>query len=123
VALAAHHYVRLTHDIDPGVNADIQTLRAIASSLCAAGFKAEFREPDGQDPLGGVIDIIGVFGLLQIISFADRFPAVIGDALRTTTGTLRPGGRFKIVPLPQLVALDAETMRPVDAGLRKVLHL
>ncbi len=105
VALAAHHYVRLTHDIDLGVNADIQTLHAIASSLRAAGFKAEFREPDGQDPLGGVIDITGPFGLLQIISFADRFPAVIEDALRTASVALRPGSRLKLVPLPQLVAL------------------
>lgn len=105
VALAAHHYVRLTHDIDLGVNADIQTLRAITSTLSAAGFHAELREPDGQDPLGGVIDITGAFGSLQVISFADRFPAVIEDALRATTVTLRPGSRLKLVPLPQLVAL------------------
>ena len=105
VALAAHHYVRLTHDIDLGVNADMQTLHAITSSLRAAGFNAEFREPDGQDPLGGVIDITGPFGLLQIISFAERFPAVISDALRAATITLRPGSRLKLVPLPQLVAL------------------
>jgi len=105
VALAAHHYVRLTHDIDLGVNANIQTLRTITSALSAAGFNAELREPDGQDPLGGVIDITGTFGALQIISFADRFPAVIEDALHATTTTLRPGSRLKLVPLPQLVAL------------------
>ena len=105
VAMAAHHYVRMTRDIDLGVNADIQTLHAITVSLCAAGFNAELREPDGQDPLGGVIDITGPFGLLQIISFADRFPAVIEDALRTPTTGLRPGSRLKLVPLPQLVAL------------------
>ncbi len=105
VALAAHHYVRMTHDLDLGVNADIQSLRAITSSLGAAGFKAELREPDGQDPLGGVIDITGSFGLLQIISFADRFPSVIEDALRATTVPIRPGSRLKLVPLPQLVAL------------------
>ncbi len=105
VALAAHHYVRMTHDLDLGVNADIHSLRAITSSLGAAGFKAELREPDGQDPLGGVIDITGSFGLLQIISFADRFPSVIEDALRATTVPIRPGSRLKLVPLPQLVAL------------------
>lgn len=105
VALAAHHYVRMTHDIDLGINADVQTLHAITASLCAAGFNAALREPDGQDPLGGVIDITGPFGLLQLISFADRFPAVIEDSLKTTTASLRPGSRLKLVPLPQLVAL------------------
>ncbi len=105
VAMAGHHYVRLTHDIDLGVNADLQTLREIASNLCASGFKAELREPNGHDPLGGVIDITGAFGSLQIISFAERFPAVIEDALRTTTLALRPGSPLKLVPLPQLVAL------------------
>jgi len=53
VAMAAHPYVRFTHDMDLGVNADVSTLHAIASSLCEAGFAAELREPDGQAPLGG----------------------------------------------------------------------
>jgi len=105
VAMAAHHYVRFTHDIDLGVNADIPTLHALVTSLRAAGFEAELREPDGQDPLGGVVDITGSFGLLQIISFADRFPAVIEDALQATTVALRPGSPLRLVPLPQLVAL------------------
>ncbi len=105
VAMAAHRYVRFTHDLDLGVNADVPTLRNLTASFRAAGFTAELREPDGQDPLGGVIDITGAFGLLQIISFADRFPAVIEDALRATTVVLRPGSALKLVPLPQLVAL------------------
>lgn len=105
VALAAHHYVRMTHDIDLGVNADIRALRDITNDLLNQGFNAELREPDGQDPLGGVIDITGDFGLLQIISFADRFPAVIRDALQAATIAVRPGSRLKLVPLAQLVAL------------------
>jgi hypothetical protein len=105
VALAAHGYVRLTQDLDLGVTADIETLRVVASALRAAGYHAELREPDRQDPLGGVIDITGTFGSLQIVSFAARFPAVIEDALRTATEAVRPGSRLRIVPLPQLVAL------------------
>ena len=53
------------------------------------------RKPDGQDPLGGVIDVTGPFGALKIISFAGRFPIVIEDALRTTTMMLRPGSPLK----------------------------
>jgi len=105
VALAAYHYVRLTQDIDLGVNTDLGTLRKISSSLNLAGFKSELSEPDGDDPLGGVIDVLGPFGLLQIVNFGGRFPAVIEDSLRAETIPLRPGSPLKLVPLPQLVAL------------------
>lgn len=105
VAMAAHQYVRLTHDIDLGVNADVQQLREIAECLGAEGYTAELREPDGQDPLGGVMDVRGGFGLVQIVSFAGRFPVAIEDALQATDLPLRPGSALKIIPLPQLVAL------------------
>ncbi len=105
VALAAYHYVRQTRDVDLGVNADLATLREVLLSLRQAGFAAELREPDGIDPLGGVIDITGSFGALQIISFAGRFPAVIEDAFRAASLVVRPGSPLKLVPLPQLVAL------------------
>jgi hypothetical protein len=105
VALAAHHYVRHTRDIDLGVNADLSTLRSVLISLREGGFTAELHEPGGDDPLGGVIDISGSFGMLQIVSFGGRFPAVIEDAVRSATMVVRPGSSLKLVPLPQLVAL------------------
>ncbi len=105
VALAAHHYVRQTDDVDLGVNADLPALRAVLESLRSEGFAAELREPDGADPLAGVIDVTGPFGLLQIISYADRFPAVIEDALRSATLVVRAGSPLRLVPLPHLIAL------------------
>ena len=105
VALAAYHYVRQTRDIDLGVNADLVTLRNVVASLREGGFTAELHEPDGADPLGGVIDITGGFGMLQIVSFGGRFPAVIEDAVRSATMVVRPGSSLKLVPLTQLVAL------------------
>ena len=105
VALAAHNYVRHTRDIDLGVNADLTTLRRVLTSLREAGLTAELHEPDGADPLGGVIDISGSFGMLQIVGFGGRFPAVIEDAVRSATMVVRPGSSLKLVPLPQLVAL------------------
>lgn len=105
VALAAHHYVRQTDDIDLGVNADLPTLRAVAKALQQAGFKADLREPDGNDPLGGVIDVTGDFGVIQIVSFANRFPVVIEDAVRDATLVVREGSPLRLVPIPQLVAL------------------
>jgi hypothetical protein len=105
MALAAYHYVRLTHDMDLGVTADVPTLRRLAGSLREAGFAAELQEPDTADPLGGVLDVTGPFGRLQIVSFAGRFPAVIEDALRAATLVVRPGSSLKLVPMPHLVAL------------------
>ncbi|MFZ4395469.1 MAG: hypothetical protein ACOYOU_07565 [Kiritimatiellia bacterium] len=105
VALAAYHYVRQTNDIDLGVNANLPALRTVAEALRHAGFTAELREPDGDDPLGGVIDVTGPFGLLQIVSFADRFPAVIDDALKDATLVVRAGSILRLVPVPQLIAL------------------
>jgi hypothetical protein len=43
--------------------------------------------------------------LIQIISYADKFPAVIEDALREAQLTARPGSALKLVPLPHLIAL------------------
>ena len=105
VALAAHHYVRMTNDLDLGVNAEIDTLRRILLSLREAGLQAELREPDQSDPLGGVIDVRGSFGLIQIISYANRFPAVIEDALRLSILPVEEGSPLRVVPLPHLIAL------------------
>jgi len=105
VALAAYHYVRQTEDIDFGVNADISTLRTLTASLRSAGYSVELREPDAQDSLGGVVDVRGAFGLLRIISFAGRFPAVIEDAVQASTLRVRQGSSLKLVPLPHLIAL------------------
>lgn len=105
VALAAYRYIRQTDDIDLGVNADVPTLRRIVTSLQEAGFAAVLREPDGDDPLGGVVDVTGPFGLVQIVSYADRFPIVIEDAVREASLVVREGSPLRIVPLPQLIAL------------------
>ena len=105
VALAAYQYVRQTEDIDLGINAPVKTLEHLKQVLQKAGYHAVLRLPDDQDPLGGVIDIETTHGFLQIISFADRFPAVIEDAVRSAQNAIRPGSRLKLVPLPHLIAL------------------
>ena len=105
VSLAAYHYVRQTEDIDLGVNTDLLSLRKVVDSLKGAGFEAELREPDVVDPLGGVIDVSGSFGMVQIINFGGRFPAVIDDAVRLSHLTVRKGSPLKLVPIPHLIAL------------------
>jgi len=105
VALAAFHYVRYTEDVDLGVNADLPTLRAVADSLRRGGYAVELREPDATDPLGGVMDVSGPFGLVQVVSFAGRFPAVVDDAVRLSSAVVRVGSPLRLVPFPQLIAL------------------
>jgi hypothetical protein len=105
VALAAYRYVRHTEDIDLGVDADLPKMRTLAASLRDEGFVVDFHEPDGGDPLGGVMDVSGPFGLIQVVSFANRFPAVIRDALAGDDVRIRPGSDLRLVPLAQLVAL------------------
>jgi len=102
VALAAHGYVRFKEDIDLGVNADMAQMRALVEQLRKEGYEAEFHAPEGDDPLAGVINVSGPFGLVQVISFEERFPAVIRDALEGEEIRMRPDSA---VPIPQLVAL------------------
>ena len=105
VALAAYRYVRHTEGIDLGVDVDLADMRMLVGALREEEFTAELREPDGDDPLGGVIDISGPFGLVQVVSFGGRFPAAIRDALEGEDVRVNPGSKLRIVPLPQLVAL------------------
>lgn len=105
VALAAHHYVRFTQDVDLGVDADGKQMIRLVEVLGAAGYDTQFHEPDGEDPLGGVIDVSGDFGLVQIVNFGGRFPAVIRDALAGEDIRIRPDGALRIIPIPQLVAM------------------
>lgn len=105
VALAAHRYIRFTQDFDLAVDAEIGLMRKCALALSQAGYDAVLHEPDADDPLCGVIDITGSFGLVQVISFAHRFPAAINDALASSPLSLYPGSPLRMIPLPQLVAL------------------
>lgn len=104
-ALAAHRYIRFTEDLDLAVNADVDLLREMVHMLRKNGYKAILREPDGDDPLGGVIDIESPAGLIQLISFAGRFPRVVDDALNEDPIYIRKGGCLRLIPLPHLVAL------------------
>lgn len=88
-----------------GVDADMGQMRRLVEVLRAAGYDPELHEPDGDDPLGGVIDVSGEFGLVQIVNFGNRFPAAIRDALDGEDIRIRPDGVLRIMPIPQLVAL------------------
>lgn len=105
VALAAHRYVRATLDIDLGVNVAVKDMKGLEECLRSEGYETCLHEPDADDPLGGVIDVYGPSGLIQIVNFGERFPAVIRDALAGDVVQLRPDLTLRVIPLPQLVVL------------------
>jgi hypothetical protein len=105
LALAAHRYVRTTADIDLAGDVDLSLLETLAGRLRENGYEVELRTPDAADPLGGVLDIHSTAGLVQIISFADRFPAVIRDGLRDADLLVHEKSRLRILPLRYLVVL------------------
>lgn len=105
VALAGHRYVRFTRDLDLAGTLPLFRMRALADALLKEGFTVELREPDADDPLGGVMDIESKFGQIQVISFAERFPAVIHDALADATLRVRDGSPLRIIPLAHLIVL------------------
>jgi hypothetical protein len=107
VALAAHNYLRATDDLDLGVNATLAILRAVRDELLLQGHDAELREPDGDDPLGGTIDVVAKSGgFVQVINFdnspANGFPGVIRDALEAMGP---PTGKLRVAPIRYLVAM------------------
>ena len=104
-ALAAHGYIRFTRDVDLGVDAEPKAMRQLVEVLRGNGYEVEWHSPDGQDPLGGVIDIEGAFGLVQVVSFGGRFPAAIRDGLGGEDLRISPGSALRVMPIPQLVAL------------------
>jgi hypothetical protein len=109
IFLCHHRLSNLTVLVDHNRLQGFGSTREVASMdplhARLAGFDVELREPDGQDPLGGVVDVRGPFGLVQIVNFGGRFPAVIENGIAAADTVIRPGSRLRIVPLPQLVAL------------------
>jgi hypothetical protein len=104
-ALAAHEYVRSTEDIDLGVNVAIRDFRHLAERLRDAGYDVAFREPDGDDPRGGVMDVSGPFGLVQVVNFGERFPPEIDRGHAEAKLCVRAGASLRVIPLPHLIAL------------------
>lgn len=72
IALAAHHYVRYTENIDLGINTDLATLHQITDAVQANGFRAELREPGDADPLSGVVDVSRAFGWVRFLHLLHR---------------------------------------------------
>ena len=108
MALAVHHYPRETEDLDLAVATEPRLLREIAATLETRGWEVAFREPDPQDPLGGVLDARAPGSeLIQVINFfnppASGFPRLVAEAIEKAV-PLVSGRSPKVVDLQTLIA-------------------
>lgn len=104
LALAHHGYVRATEDVDLAVRATLAKLSAVAHALRAAGYEATLEEPDGDDPLGGVLTVTGNdFDPIQIVNFEGRFPRLVDDALKLGTSLEHEDLHLRVVDLQTLI--------------------
>jgi hypothetical protein len=107
VALAAHGYARSTEDLDLATGIDPSRLDEIADELRREGFSVEVSEPDGNDPLGGVLRVSAAgIDPIEIVNFcnppAGGFPALVEAALRDAI-PFREGESLRVVTLTHLI--------------------
>ena len=107
MALAIHGYPRSTEDLDLAVAAAPGALHTLADALRRRGFEVEVRDPDAEDPLGGVVDVRAEGAdLVQVVNFdnppASGFPRLVHDALRGAVELL-PGSALRVVDPYHLV--------------------
>jgi hypothetical protein len=120
VALAAHHHVRATNDVDLAVAVDpYAELRALEQSLRDRGLHTELRTPDADDPLGGVLEIwehVDQAGdpldPVEVVNFLNPHKPRSNPAAEAIRGAvpLAPGSSLRCVRLADLIALK------LDAG-------
>jgi hypothetical protein len=126
IALAAHGYVRATEDVDLGIAVDPKELDALVAFLAGRlpGVAVTVEKPDGDDQLGGVIDVKqgGDDGdLVQIVNFDNAphagFPALVREAQAVPFDF--PGGfRGRLVSAEDLVFFKLYA-----AGLRNLADI
>ena len=120
MALAAHGYVRATRDFDLATHADpLVVLPALRRELEEAGLEADFRAPDSEDPLGGVIEVQAKGSRpIQIVNFlnplARRGTLVGKEAIDRAQAGLIEGSSLRVTGLPQLIALKLYAGGPLS---------
>lgn len=119
VALAVHGYVRGTQDLDLATNVDLwRDLRRARDELARRGFIVELREPDAEDPLGGVLDVHAPGAVtIQIVNYFNPWHGMAPAGKEAVeTAKLVPELGLRVVDLPHLVALKLYAGGPQQWG-------
>jgi hypothetical protein len=90
LALAVHGFSRATTDVDALVHASASRLRRLAPAFRSAGFTAEYRGGDSDDPIpgllqltdphGNVVDLIAEFRGLDPLTYDRGFTVSLRDS-------------------------------------------
>lgn len=108
LALAVHGYERGTGDLDLALATQPAKLQALEPLFAARGWESQFRPPDGNDPLGGVLVLMAPGALpIEVVNFsnppASGFPRLVHDALATAQ-PLHAGSRLRVMGVLPLIA-------------------
>lgn len=108
-ALAVHGYARQSVDLDLAIHTNpFEGLRLACQKLSQAGYAAELVTPDGEDPLGGVINVTGAdFDPVQIINFNNPLnPHAVHKLVGEILAEVKAGSAgLAVIPLEALIVL------------------
>ncbi len=119
VALAVHGYPRATADLDLAVAVAPSVLHEVAAALLGRGHVVTVRDPDPDDPLGGVLDLRAPGAdLVQVVNFdnppAGGFPRLVSDAIAAASPAIA-GHPLLVVDPYHLVAFKLYAGGPKSA--------
>ena len=114
-ALAVHHYLRASEDVDLASYVELADLHALQQRLEAMQLHTELRTPDEDDPLGGVLEIWedadedgDPIDAIEIVNFANPYrpgsSSAAVDAIRNAQ-PIDAASPLRCVQLPDLIAL------------------
>ncbi len=108
LALAVHRYPRATTDFDLAIAVPPTQLKDIEEALRPFGWKTDLQSPDGNDPLGGLINVRAPgAALVQLINFdnspAGGAPRLVREAVAKSV-ELAPGSALRASDLMTLIA-------------------
>jgi hypothetical protein len=118
-AMAVYGYVRSTLDVDLGTAVDpTPALTRIADLLKTRGHEVEYRHPDPEDPLGGVVRVrLGDDAGLDIVNFLNPYRAGAESVLNDALDKAKPaekGSALRVIPLAHLIALKLYAAGPTS---------
>jgi hypothetical protein len=129
-ALAVHGYERGTRDLDLASNVELDLLSKLERAAQSAGLHTKLRFPDGDDPLGGVLDVGAtvdedgdLVDPIQVVNFANPYrPRRTPAANAIARAEPLPGSTLRCVQLRDLIALKlwAHSLRD-DADVVELL--
>jgi hypothetical protein len=122
MAAAVHGLVRASLDADAVVALQVREARSLSQSFVDAGYRAELRVGDVDDPIAGLIEVTDRHG--NCVDLLIGLRGMDPEAMSRTTRVALAGGTLQIVGREDFVAMKAFAGGPVDlADARAVVEM